>query len=232
VVQVIFITGDIHGKLGVERFTSKRFPEQLHLTKEDYLIVTGDFGLIWDNSEQEIAFRHWLNSLNYTTLFIDGNHENFDTLDSYPVEYWNGGKVHFIADHIIHLMRGQVFDIQGVKIFTMGGAQSIDKQARKPGVTWWERELPSAEEYEEALANLEKHNWQVDYVITHDCSEMIFNELKKRIWPFKLTNHLRIFLDNVEERGCFKHWYFGHFHLDLKIDDKHTMLYQSILQID
>ena len=48
-------------------------------------------------------------------VFIDGNHENYDRLSAYPVTEWRGGKVHRIADNILHLMRGQVFEIDGVR---------------------------------------------------------------------------------------------------------------------
>ena len=47
-------------------------------------------------------------------------------LDEYPVEQWHGGNVHKIRPHVIHLMRGQVFELQGRTFFTMGGAQSHD----------------------------------------------------------------------------------------------------------
>ena len=50
-------------------------------------------------------------------------------LSAYPITEWNGGKVHKIADNIIHLMRGQVFDIDGIRFFTMGGASSHDIDA-------------------------------------------------------------------------------------------------------
>ena len=53
----------------------------------------------------------WLEQRPYTPLFVSGNHENYDLLAEYPVEDWNGG---------------QVYDIQGKKFFTMGGASSHD----------------------------------------------------------------------------------------------------------
>lgn len=37
-------------------------------------------------------WRSWLNDRPFTTLFVDGNHENFDLLNAYPVENWHGGK--------------------------------------------------------------------------------------------------------------------------------------------
>ena len=33
-----------------------------------------------------------------TFVFLDGNHENFDFLATFPVEQWNGGKIHRISN--------------------------------------------------------------------------------------------------------------------------------------
>lgn len=47
----------------------------------------------------------------------------YDILDSYPVEEWHGGKVHFIKPSVIHLMRGQVFDIDDLKFLLLAELQ-------------------------------------------------------------------------------------------------------------
>lgn len=48
-------------------------------------------------------------------LWVQGNHENYDMIEEYPIEEWNGGKVRHIArDKIILLGRGQVFNIEGI----------------------------------------------------------------------------------------------------------------------
>ena len=73
--------------------------------------------------------------LPFSVLFVDGNHENFDLLNSYPVEIWKGGKVHRVKPNITHLMRGQVFEIEGKTIFTFGGATSIDRDFRTEGMS-------------------------------------------------------------------------------------------------
>ncbi|MDE7249846.1 MAG: metallophosphoesterase, partial [Lachnospiraceae bacterium] len=124
---MIYITGDCHSNF--ERFNKSIFPEQSEMTKDDYVIICGDFGGVWDKvteSNTEKWWLDWLESKSFTTLFVDGNHENFDRLYDYPVEEWHGGKVHKIRDSVIHLMRGQVFIIDGKKIFTFGGAASHD----------------------------------------------------------------------------------------------------------
>ena len=121
---MIFATGDTHGNF--QRFKSEYFPEQANMTRSDYVIICGDFGGVWDGSRQEEKLLDKLEQFPFTTLFVDGNHENFDRLMEYPIEEWHRGKVHFIRPHVIHLMRGQVFEIDGYTFFTMGGAQSHD----------------------------------------------------------------------------------------------------------
>ena len=49
-----------------------------------------------------------------------GNHENFTRLYNYPIEEWHGGKVHKIRDSVLHLMRGEIFDIDNKKAFIFG----------------------------------------------------------------------------------------------------------------
>ena len=161
------ITGDTHGTLDIwklERFFAGRDDE---FTKDDYLIICGDACICGFLASEEAAARSIIRGLPVTTLFIDGNHENFEQLNSYAVETWNGGKVHFIESNIIHLMRGQVFCIDGIRFFTFGGASSIDKMYRSEGFSWFPEEIPSQKEYEEGWDNLEKVGFEVDYILTH-----------------------------------------------------------------
>ncbi len=203
---MIFITGDTHGD--ITRFKDSKLRK---LKKNDNLIICGDFGFIWDSSKQEKSMLKKLSELKYNILFIDGCHENFSLLDKYPVEEWNGGKVHFIADNIIHLMRGQIYTIDGRKIFTMGGGRSQDIEIRREANTWYENETPSAEEILEGINNLEKHNNQVDYIITHEPPGFIkncFNEYSmERIEADK-------FFEDVMKKCSFKGWYFGKCHVN------------------
>ena len=123
----IYVTGDIHSE--PDRFNMENFPEQKELTRDDYMIICGDFGLVWaedKESKRDTWWLDWLEDKNYTTLFVDGNHENFTRLNSLPVEEWHGGRVHKVREHIIHLMRGEMFDLGGKKIFAFGGARSHD----------------------------------------------------------------------------------------------------------
>lgn len=224
---MIYITGDTHIPIDIEKLNESKFPQQNSMTKNDYVVICGDFGGVWNNSDEELQWREYLKQKNFTSLFIDGNHENFNLLNQYEVSIWNGGKVHFINDSIIHLMRGQVFTIDGLKFFTMGGGESIDKDVRIKGKTWWSEEIPNSSEYEEALSNLDKTNWCVDYIITHTSSMA----LMKKLDYIKENNSLNQFLDTVQNKLHYKHWYFGHFHDDIDLDEKHTMLFEKIIRM-
>lgn len=122
--MAIFLTGDIHGD--ISRLSSKNFPEGNKLTKQDYVIVLGDFGCLWDGGKEDAYKLKWLQSKSFTTLFIDGNHENFELLKSLPEKQWAGGRVGVVNDSVLHLRRGEIYSICGKKIFTFGGAESHD----------------------------------------------------------------------------------------------------------
>lgn len=156
---MFYITGDTHGN-------QFKWVEQIEptLSPADMILVCGDFGVGFWNVRywSEETFYDFLSEQDYTILFIDGNHENFDKLNSYPVEIWCGGKVHKIRNNVIHLMRGEVYCIEGNAIFVLGGGYSIDKYRRREGVSWWPQEMPSADEYRNALVNLGKVGYNVD----------------------------------------------------------------------
>ena len=109
---MIFVTGDCHGNF--ERFKPEYFPEQAQMTKRDIVICAGDFGGVWFGDGRDEAALDWLESLPFTLAFVCGNHENYDALERYPVKDWHGGKVHRIRSHVLHLMRGQVFELEAI----------------------------------------------------------------------------------------------------------------------
>ena len=98
---MIYITGDCHGDY--RRFSTENFPEQKKMTREDFVIVCGDFGY-WDRSKEQEWQRKWLSEKPFTLLWVDGNHENYDMLAELPVEEWHGGKVQYIKENVIHRM--------------------------------------------------------------------------------------------------------------------------------
>ena len=90
----IYITGDCHGDF--QRFTTRNFPQLKGLGRDDYVILAGDFGGVWAGEQTDGYKLDWLEAKPFTTLFVDGNHENFGLLNAYPEQEWNGGRVHVV----------------------------------------------------------------------------------------------------------------------------------------
>lgn len=224
----IFLTGDTHIPIDVEKFNTRSFPEQKTLTKDDFIIVLGDFGLLWKKDKEYLWWKKWLENKPFTTLWLDGNHENHDWIDSLPVSEWNGGKVHFVSPSIIHLMRGQVFTLNGATFFTYGGALSLDKEIRTPGITWWAREEGNYLEECEAMDNLAEHNFQVDYILTHACPDNLLPVMFPQ--SQKVPSTTGRFLNHVAETVHYKKWFFGHMHED-KTYKNFQVLFKNIIQL-
>ena len=147
----------MHGD--IKRFDS---PAIKKLKKGDTLIVCGDFGFVWDNSKLEQKILKKLGKKKFNICFVDGTHENFELLNGYPVTVWNGGKVHNICGNLFHLMRGQIFKIDNMTFFTMGGGESPDIDIRFEENAWSKFEIPSREELLEGAENIEKAKTLVD----------------------------------------------------------------------
>ncbi|MFQ9436247.1 MAG: metallophosphoesterase [Ruminococcus callidus] len=166
----------------------------------------------------------------WTTLWVDGNHENFDRLHTYPATEWHGGKIQKITPHIFHLCRGQVFQLENRRIFTMGGAESRDKEYRRAGVSWWAEELPAETELRHAREALEHVNWNVDVVISHCLSTKMQQKLFKE-WNYP-QNRLTDFFQELDEKLDFRLWFSGHYHLSKQCDPRHVILYDAIVAAD
>ena len=253
----VWITGDIHGDPA--RFGSSKFKAQKEFNEnkdENVMIVCGDFGLVWKREEdkQEKYWLDWLEDKPFTTVFVDGNHENHARLATFPVKDWNGGKVHELRPNVLHLMRGEVYTIQGKTFFAFGGASSHDVQDgildyededwkqkavalqargrymfRVKGLSWWEEELPSGQEMQNGLDNLAKVGNKVDFIVTHSpsTSEQILmggNGLYKQ-------DVLTEYLDEVMAKTKFKRHYFGHMHVNKIVGANSICLFEDIEQI-
>lgn len=217
---MIYVTGDTHGDF--DRFKGAPLKK---LKKGDILIICGDFGFIWDGSKREKSILKKLSNKDYTIAFIDGCHENFDILESYPVSEWCGGKARIISKNIIHLMRGQVYTIQDKKIFTFGGGHSQDFDFRRDGTKWWEREQPTHAEIIEAIRNLDEHSNIIDYVITHEPPASLKDCLGVDVFQ-RLEVHA--FFEDIIKVCSYKKWFFGKCHIDKHIPIKFYAIFNNI----
>lgn len=250
---MVFVTGDCHGEY--TKFSTKQFPEQKELTHDDIVIVCGDFGL-WHGDHTEQYWLKWLNEKPFTTVFVDGNHENFDRLysDEFEIVGFHGGKAHKIREHIYHLMRGYVFEFDGKEFMCFGGASSHDiqdgilseedfdsphefyqkvkewfrlgKMFRVNHISWWEQEMPSEDELAFGLQNIIRHGNKVDYIISHCCPQEVASFMGFRT-PDRLTQWFNMIAHTVQ----FNKWYFGHYHTNNSVWGKFVCLYDDIERV-
>lgn len=221
---MVYVTGDMHGDLA--RFDS---PALSRLKKGDTLIICGDFGFLWDGSKEEGKILKRLGKKKYNICFIDGTHENFELLNAYPVSEWNGGKVHHIEGNIYHLMRGQVFKLDNLTFFTMGGGESPDIDIRFEENAWSRFEFPSREELLEGAENLEKINCRVDYIITHEPPVKIKSFLSLKDSETASVTGLNTYLEEMSAICQFRRWFFGSMHLDKFISNSHIAVYRNVI---
>lgn len=250
---MIFITGDCHGDW--TKFSMSNFPLQKELTHEDFVIVCGDFGL-WQDTESERWWLDWFNRKNFTTLFVDGNHENFDRLrNEFKTVSFHGGKAHQIRENVYHLMRGYVFNLCGKKFFCFGGASSHDIQdgilnledyptikalikdynrRTKQGqmlrinhLSWWENELPTKYERQRGRDILKKNNYEVDYIISHCLPQSV-----AAMAGYYGGDVLVRYFDSLLRDGLkFTRWFSGHYHREEAIAEKFIIKYHNIERI-
>lgn len=252
---MVYITGDCHGDWS--RFSMAAFPEQKNMTKDDFVIICGDFGL-WHDTPTERWWLKWLEEKSFTTLFVCGNHENFDRLygNEFEVVDFHGGKAHKIRENIYHLMRGHIFDLCGKKFFAFGGASSHDindgildkdnfasedefyetikafekerKMYRINHCSWWKQELPSEEEMQFGIDNLARNGNKVDFIISHCAPQQIAALISSGLYnPDKLTNYF----DKISETVDFNKWFFGHYHDNRNVEKKYVLLYDQIVEV-
>lgn len=247
---MVYITGDCHGQFN--RFSTKSFPAQKEMTRDDVVIVCGDFG-IWDNGSDEKWWMNWLSRKKFTIAFVDGNHENFDRLysDEFRIVDFHGGKAHKIKTNIYHLIRGNIYNFDGKKFWCFGGAQSHDindgildlsdfnstedfyntikqwyisgKMFRINHISWWEKELPSKTEMDYGRTALAENGNKVDYIITHCPPQAVAS-----IMGFRDPDILSDYFNEISSNTEFKRWIFGHLHQERYIMPNYQCIYEKI----
>ena len=162
-------------------------------------------------------------------------------------------KVHELRPHVLHLMRGQVFEIDGKKIFTFGGASSHDisggiletddpefKKKKKAldkcdepyrinHLTWWEQELATEDEMEEGRNNLRMHDYTVDYIITHCCSSS--TQIALGGAGIYEADRQTDYLEFIKNYANYKKWFFGHYHENRNVNEKEILIYEQMIRI-
>ena len=230
--MAVYATGDTHGD--VFRIIYGTFPGEHIVGEGDVLFILGDFGVVFDNTATPLEKRilELLAQMPFIIMVVDGNHENHPRLYGLPETTMFGGKVGILKEGKVFVCRrGEIYTIDGKKFFTFGGATSIDRSLRVPGLSWWKEEVPSAAEMDRGLQNLEDNNYIVDYILAHTAPENIAKILIEKSGVFFYDpDPTRKYLEHVCSVTTFEHFYCGHWHVERDIDNYH-ILWESIRQI-
>lgn len=154
--RIAFI-GDVHGDFGFAARALTYAAERC----ADVAIQCGDFGFrrldeAFVGGVSAVACR-----LGVPVLWVDGNHENHPGLAAVPVDPVTGLRP--IAPGIWHLPRGFRWTWAGVRFLALGGAYSVDRTGRIPGLDWFPEECLSHSEVIDAAVS-----GPADVMICHD----------------------------------------------------------------
>ena len=222
-----FVTGDKHGTLT----RIWRFIKEYDLGSESNIIICGDVGIFWNTDQRDAKYwmRIYEEECNGVNLYwIDGNHENFNIIDSW---HCNNSEPYKLSEHIYYCPRGLSMMLNDKKALFMGGADSIDKFMRKEGISWW----PQEQITEENIKDIKGH---YNYVFTHCCNYSLFNNNRAYLCThgdnaWRDVNHTsEIMLDKLFNNITYDKHYFGHYHTFVKLNDKQTCLYHDFIELE
>lgn len=258
----IFVTGDCHARF--EKFSSDNFPIGKELDKNDYVIILGDVGILWDKelSKNEKYWIDWLENKPWTTLFILGNHDNYNRWEQIPKELWHGGYVQKLAPSVIRLCYGEIFDIAGKTFLGLSGARSHDIQH---GIID-PADYATREEMNRACRKLEKkhggwqftmyrikgESWWPQEVPTTEERLYLLNNLEKcnKKVDYVLSHEApascvallgggyykpdeySVFLEELRGSIDYGKWCFAHYHVDRPAGYKEICYYENITRIE
>lgn len=225
---MVYITGDIHGGFDIDKLFLRDF------MPDDIVIICGDFGFVWEIDYPEVVREHQLlnyvlDSISCIILFVDGNHENFERLNKLPRIEKFGAEVGVVRDRCYHLLRGNVYTIEGKTYLAIGGAESHDKKFRKEGISWWKEESITLADVAKATEVKE-----VDYVISHCLPSCMKEKLclgGSLPLAYVHASKSEALLQQVYERIKFKRWFCGHYHLDERWG-KFDILFKKVVEME
>ena len=223
---MIYITGDMHGDL--KRLYDGQF---FKLKAGDVLIVCGDFGYIYSGDKQQSQVIEYFATRKFTTAFIDGTHDDLDYINNCRQTVWKDGLIHRISGNLIHLCRGQIYNIEGKSFFTFGGGESEDKDERINLNKWWRAEEPTPLEMANGAIKLDEVGCNVDYIITHEPPSRVKSAILARKGGVERVNKLNGYFEEIAATVDFKCWYFGSLHEDKSISKEYHCCFKKLVKI-
>ncbi len=205
----VMVSGDWHANID----HAQRTIEFAHRSGADTIVQVGDFGF-WTPGKGTAEFLSRLRATvarhEIHVYWLDGNHEDHSRREEFSS---------IDTDYLTYLPRGHRWEWWGKTWMAVGGAVSVDKAMRVPGVSWWpEEELSDAD-----VAHACRPG-PVDIVVAHDCPKGVNipgvgPDTKAGVrgdWP------MHVLLDAEEHRAKLRTiwsahqpelWIHGHYHI-------------------
>lgn len=182
---------------------------------------------------------------------IDGEIYNFDgnkTIvcgGAYSVDKWyriyrtierHWGKVpdNFKIDKMIYQACNYTFGISVPnKVKLLNWMTEVYNSLPNSVKFWWDNEQPSKSTKQHVENQLEKNNWTVDVVLTHTCPfdfepvDMFISGIDQD----SVDDSTEKWLQEIERKLNYKHWYAGHFHIDRKVNDKFALMFNDFVKL-
>lgn len=157
----VLLVGDTHGNVAwLERVVFAAAKQHA----ADLIFQVGDFGW-WPRIATNDAFRAMAQRAPVPLWWIDGNHEDHARLEA-DIEEAGGPNAYGLVGlggNLSFVPRGSRFGFDGVSVVAYGGAHSIDRRARTPGVDWFDEEHITDDDIERRVAG-----GHADVFICHD----------------------------------------------------------------
>ena len=223
---MVYFTGDTHGDYDFWKL--RLLKEKVSLTRDDIVLILGDCGVVFfaDEATRKEMIELY-ESVGATIIYIDGNHENFPLINTYPVTEIFKAKSHRISEHIFHIIRGEIMELAGHTFLCLGGACSTDKAYRIEGKSWWKEEEITDEDIQKALENAKRYDNKVDFILTH-CIDTNIHFAAFHFYPDVCTN----LLSQIDYAVEYRMWLFGHYHEDRFLTSKKVCFYDKIAYLD
>jgi Icc-related predicted phosphoesterase len=172
---MIYVLGDLHGDW------IKLHNIQEHLNTDDVIIQVGDFG-IYERELNNLAIE-FPNGFPCKVYVIDGNHEDFNIINA-----WSKDELTEFHKNFFYVPRGYVMEIEGKLFGFLGGAESIDKAWRTPGVDWFAEERVSQDDVDKLHKNVDGR--ELDVLVAHCPPQFVnqanFPRLRESDWELPL----------------------------------------------
>lgn len=253
---MIYVTGDKHRCFeSIEYFCDKA-----GTTKDDILVILGDFGVNYFGDLRDTMEKDYLSKLPITFVVVRGNHDRRPNAD-WGIKTIATDSIFgtFIVepgfDSILYAQDGRFYGLyttQGLKYaFVAGGAYSVDKYYRlgsyaagNKNMLWFNDEQLSEKEMAEVKSSLIRRikimdePLPIDYIFTHTCplSAVPVDMFLPYVNQSDVDNSTEIFLEDLkktmeENHVRYTKWFCGHWHTDRNAPDDIRFVFNDFVEL-